>query len=77
MIQAGNSLGLAPETLPPSGIVGEARRKNLDGNGTLEALYRAPRKPRPPRAEPPAARQCVKLVGPDGPVAQADRASDF
>jgi hypothetical protein len=41
MIQAGNSLGLAPETLPPSGIVGEARRKNLDGNGTLEALYRA------------------------------------
>jgi hypothetical protein len=37
MIQAGDGFGLALETLPACRIVGEMRRKNLDGNSAVQA----------------------------------------
>src|SRR5258707_276821 len=37
MIQAGDGLGLALKTLSENGIFGEMRRKNFDGDSTVQA----------------------------------------
>ena len=42
MIQAGNNFGLALEALTAGRIVGEMRRKNLDGDGTVETRIPRP-----------------------------------